>query len=129
MNRQSGLFELLAGLAGGVAAVFLGGLLGTVLSGGQGMGGLAGSVAGMLLAFPLGVGVGMGLVAHRLRNHKRPWLGLAGAILGTVLILLLAEPTGLNQNTTLLLGFAIMFCCLSAWAALSLPGMLFGRNH
>ena len=73
-------------------AALVGGLLGSIISGNQGLESVAGPVLGMLLAFPLGVGLGMGFIAYRLRHHKRPWLGVAGAIVGFLLILLLAEP-------------------------------------
>ena len=121
MKRYYWLVELLVGLITGVVAAFLGGTLGSMLSTDQGMASLASAVGGMLLAFPLGVGIGMGLVAHWLYRHKRPWLGVVGALVGIFLIMLLAEPTRLNVNPTLLLTVTVIVCCLAALIALHLP--------
>ena len=104
------LIELSAGLLGGLVFAFLGGWLGSVFNGSQGLASLAGVIGGMLLAFPLGVGSGMGFAAFRLRRHKRPYWAIVGAAGGILLIVLLAEPTGLNRNATLLVSAAIISC-------------------
>ncbi len=129
MRNQFWVIEILSGLAGGIAAALLGGLFGALLSGNQDLAGLAGAVGGMLLAFPLGVGAGLGYIAYRRHHHKRPWLGVAGAILGIFFVLLIAEPTGLTLNTVLLLIVTVIVCCLSAWAALHLPERFTRRDN
>lgn len=122
MKKWYWLIELLAGLLSGLLAALGGGLLVSLFSNNQGFGELAGFIGGMLFAFPLGVGGGMGYAAYRLRRHKRPFLAIIGAFIGILLVMLLAEPTGLNRNTTFLLFSTLLACCLSAWLALYLSG-------
>ncbi len=128
-NKRCWPVELVAGLAGGSVAAFLGGLIGSVLSANQDMGGLAGTMTGIMLAFPFGVGAGGGFSAYRQHHHKRPWLGVVGAILGISLVALIAEPTGLNRKTGLLLVVAAAACCLSARAAVHLPRKFTQSDH
>jgi len=121
MGRIHWLIELVTGLVSGLLLAFLGAVVGGALSGNRGLQSVAATLGGMFLGFPLGVGVAMGFVAYRLHCHPRPWLGIVGAIVGVALVVLLADPTGLNRNAELLLAVVVVTCLILAWAALHLP--------
>jgi hypothetical protein len=129
MNSIHWLIEILAGLVSGVVIAFLGAVVGGALSGNRGLESVAATLGGMLLGFPLGTGIAMGFVVYRLHRHPRPWLGVVGAIIGIALVVLLAEPTGLNRNTELLMSVAVITCLVSAWGALHLPRDVVDSDH
>lgn len=89
-----------AGVLGGIgygAGLLLGGLLG------GGMLDLALGVMGLILGIALGGGLAASWAARRLGLGPRSaWLWL-GAVLGVAVVMLLAEPLRLNQNSILLL--------------------------
>jgi hypothetical protein len=96
--------QLIAGISGGIA---LGLLIGWI--GGQttpepvGMDELARFLGGILLGYPLGVIGGIYLMSHFLRAEGSAALLALGTFFGLGLIMLLAEPLRLNQNTYFLL--------------------------
>jgi uncharacterized membrane protein len=71
-------------------------------SSGNGWGDIIGALVGSVLACPVGFVAGMWLVAWRLRVPHNLWRGIFGAVLGLVLVLLLAEPLRLNQDSRLM---------------------------
>jgi len=93
-----GIFGLLTG--------FLGGFIGSWLLEGDagGWGGLVGAVAGMVFGYPIGVAIGMVLVKTVIKYPGSLLLGIPAALLGAVLVMLLAEPLNLNVTPGLILG-------------------------
>jgi len=65
----------------------------------NGWGDIIGALVGSALAYPVGFVTGMWLVAWRLRLPHSLWRGIFEAVLGLVLVLLLAEPLRLNQDS------------------------------
>lgn len=85
----------------GAAGYALGALIGR-LTGGS-MADLALGVAGLMLGLMLGNGLGAAWMARRQGSGRKTWLFWllgAGAV---ILLLLVAEPLHLNQNTALML--------------------------
>jgi len=81
--------------------LLLGSWVGAKLGSGasSGWGDIIGALFGSVLAFPVGFVAGMWLVARRLRFPHSLWRGIFGAVLGLVLVLLLAEPLRLNRDS------------------------------
>ncbi|MEZ4510717.1 MAG: hypothetical protein R3C62_02490 [Chloroflexota bacterium] len=117
MNKYPWLLELLVGLLGAALVAPLGAMLGRGIAGNENMADLAGALTGLFIGLPLGIGLGMGLAARWL-GEKRPFLPLIGAFAGLILVMLLAEPTRLNQNTNLLFPVVVVASLLGAFAAL-----------
>jgi hypothetical protein len=93
---------LLAELAGGI-------IIGLLLAR---LGGLAGVILGVFVAYIVGVAAGLSIAGRLLRQRGSFWLALLGSILGGVLVVLLAEPLRLNQSTAVL-SFAVFFASLA----------------
>jgi threonine/homoserine efflux transporter RhtA len=93
--------ELVAGVVLGGCMLLLGSWVGAKLGSGasNGWGDIIGALFGSVLAFPVGFVAGMWLAAWRLRLPHSLWRGILGAALGLVLVLLLAEPLRLNQDS------------------------------
>jgi len=81
--------------------LLLGSWVGAKLGSGasSGWGDIIGALFGSVLAFPVGFVAGMWLVARRLHFPHSLWRGIFGAVLGLVLVLLLAEPLRLNRDS------------------------------
>ena len=95
------LLELVAGVVLGGCMLLLGSWVGVQLGSGasSGWGDIIGALFGSVLAFPVGFVAGMWLVAWRLHLPHSLWRGIFGAVLGLVLVLLLAEPLRLNRDS------------------------------
>jgi len=95
------LLELVAGVLLGGCMLLLGSWVGAKLGSGasSGWGDIIGALFGSVLAFPVGFVAGMWLVAWRLHFPHSLWRGILGAALGLVMVLLLAEPLRLNQDS------------------------------
>jgi integral membrane sensor domain MASE1 len=123
------LVALLAELAGGVVLGLLLARLGGLVGAWLGRGGattfadLVGAILGTFLGYIAGVALGMYGAARLLRRRGSFWLGLLGALLGGVLVALLAEPLALNR-TTAVLSFAVFFIV----PVLGLAGFNLRRN-
>lgn len=117
MKKYGWLLEIVVGLLGGVAVAPLGAMVGRGVAGNENMADLAGALIGLFIGLPLGIGLGMGLMAWWL-GEKRPFFPIIGAFVGLVVVMLLAEPTRLNQNTNLLFPVVIAVTLLGAFAAL-----------
>jgi hypothetical protein len=100
-SLRTTLLELVVGVVLGGGMLLLGSWVGAKLGSGasNGWGDIIGALVGSVLAFPAGFVAGMWLVAWRLRVPHSLWRGIFGAVLGLVLVLLLAEPLRLNQNS------------------------------
>lgn len=119
MSKYSWFLELLAGLLGAALMAPLGAMIGRAIAGTDNMADLVGALTGIFIGLPLGIGLGMGLAARWL-GEKRPFFSLIGAFAGLILVMLLAEPTRLNQNTNLLFSVVAVVSPLGAFAALRL---------
>ena len=100
-SLRATLLELVVGVVLGGCMLLLGSWVGAKLGSGasSGWGDIIGALFGSVLAFPVGFVAGMWLVARRLRFPHSLWRGIFGAVLGLVLILLLAEPLRLNRDS------------------------------
>jgi uncharacterized membrane protein len=100
-SLRATLLELVAGMVLGGCMLLLGSWVGAKLGSGasNGWGDIIGALFGSVLAFPVGFVAGMWLVAWRLRFPHSLWRGIFGAVLGLVLVLLLAEPLRLNGDS------------------------------
>jgi uncharacterized membrane protein len=100
-SLRATLLELVAGMVLGGCMLLLGSWVGAKLGSGasNGWGDIIGALFGSVLAFPVGFVAGMWLVAWRLRFPHSLWRGIFGAVLGLVLVLLLAEPLRLNRDS------------------------------
>lgn len=89
----------------GVAMAALGALLAARIMEGRttGIGDIVAVVVSMLAGFPLGVCVGMAVLRRVVRWPGNLARGIVGAFLGSVFVMLAAEPLRLNANTELLL--------------------------
>ena len=103
MNQslRATLLELVAGVVLGGCMLLLGSWAGAKLGSGasNGWGDIIGALFGSVLACPIGFVAGMWLVAWRLHLPHSLWRGIFGAVLGLVLVLLLAEPLHLNRDS------------------------------
>lgn len=99
------LMIFLGALGGAILLGLLGYILGALIGRlfGGGMADLGLGVAGLILGMMLGNGLGAAWIAKRQSSKPKSWpFWVSGA--GTVLVvLLLAEPLRLNQNTAILL--------------------------
>src|SRR3954451_13349353 len=110
---------ILTGCVAGLVLGGLGGLLGRTIGSQSttGWGDLVGAVGGAGLGYLVGVGLGVVLMGRRLLPAGSSGLAVLGSFLGGLLVLLLAEPLRLNQNTIVLQGvFVILPATLSAVA-------------
>lgn len=112
MMKRS-ILALLAGLSGGLLAVITGLLiLRTIfrlipnLS--SGWEDLIYALLAVIVLYPLGVGLAAGLVLRRTAGRGMVWKALLAAYVGEGLILLLADPLGLNLTTNLLFGLLML---------------------
>jgi threonine/homoserine efflux transporter RhtA len=116
------LLELVAGVVLGGCMLVLGSWAGAKLGSGasNGWGDIIGALFGSVLTYPVGFVAGMWLVAWRLRFPHSLWRGIFGAVLGLVLVLLLAEPLRLNRDSRII--GTLLYLVPSVVA-------LFGFNH
>lgn len=100
-SLRATLLELVVGVVLGGCMLLLGSWVGAKLGSGasSGWGDIIGALFGSVLAFPVGFVAGMWLVAWRLHFPHSLWRGIFGAVLGLVLVLLLAEPLRLNRDS------------------------------
>jgi len=100
-SLRATLLELVVGVVLGGCMLLLGSWVGAKLGSGasSGWGDIIGALFGSVLAFPVGFVAGMWLVARRLHFPHSLWRGIFGAVLGLVLVLLLAEPLRLNRDS------------------------------
>ncbi len=90
------------GIAFAIAGAFIGG---RVLGGDAvGFGALGLAIGGILIGFPLGTIVGLILLRKLFHQKGSLWLGMSGAIVGTIATAVLSEPLNLNANVNLLFG-------------------------
>jgi hypothetical protein len=98
------LLELAAGAVLGACFLAAGSWVGATLGKGasSGWGDIIGALFGSVLACPVGFICGMWLAALQLHAPHSTWKAAAGAALGIVAVLLLAEPLRLNQDSHVL---------------------------
>jgi len=90
------------GIAFAIAGAFIGGrVLG---SDAVGFGALGLAIGGILVGFPLGTIVGLILLKKLFHQQGSVWLGVLGAVVGTVATMVLSEPLNLNAHINLLFG-------------------------
>jgi hypothetical protein len=113
------LAEVGAGVVGGMLLAALAGFAGARVFAGaaDGWGDLVGAIVGAMIGYTIGASIGVYLAGRRLTGRGSYWLALAGSVLGTALVLLLAEPLRLNASPTLMQGtLAVAAPVLSALA-------------
>ena len=101
------IVESLAGILGGVLAVIIGVLTVRLLSSfnttrASGWEDLIYGLLAVIVFYPLGVGLTGGLVFRRTAGRGMIWKAVLAACAGEALVLLLAEPLGLNLTTNLM---------------------------
>ena len=101
------ILEFLAGIRLGLLCSTGAGLLGRMYGSSANWNGFFGVLGGILVGYPIGCGVGIGLVAHFVTRAAPIWLPIIVAIAGFVLVILLIAPLNLTRNTNLLI--ALMF--------------------
>jgi uncharacterized membrane protein len=121
-SLRTTLLELVVGVVLGGGMLLLGSWVGAKLgsSASDGWGDIIGALVGSALACPVGFVASMWLVARRLRVPHSLWRGIFGAVLGPVLVLLLAEPLHLNQESRVMVTFLYLVPTVAA---------LFGFNQ
>lgn len=63
----------------------------------------------VVVSYPIGAGLGAGIALRRYSRRGMIWKAVLAAVLGEVVVLLLADPLGLNLATNLMFGaIAIM---------------------
>jgi hypothetical protein len=107
------LFGLLGSITGGILAViggvlFLRLLLDLNVIRSSGWEDLVYGILAVILLYPLGVGLGGWLALRRTAGRGMWWKALLAAYVGDGLILLLADPLGLNLTTNLLGGLLFL---------------------
>jgi len=102
---KSRLMVFLAALGGAVLLGVLGYFVGTLIGPfrGGGMVDLALGVFGLIIGAMLGNGLGAAWMAKRQGSERNPWLFWVIGIGMVIVVLLLAEPLRLNQNTAIML--------------------------
>lgn len=97
----------LTGIAAGLGGAFLMSYL--LRNGFSGWGRLVGALIGIAAGYPSGV-IGGQIILSRIFHCSGSLVtGVAGAVLGAVLVILLAEPLRLNINASLMFGtFSLM---------------------
>jgi hypothetical protein len=98
------IIEVAGGALAGLACAVVAGLVSARLLGGanNGWGDLIGAVLSALLGYAVGVTIGVYAAGRRLTGRGSIWLSLLGSVLGVLLVMLAAEPLGLNTNPALL---------------------------
>lgn len=94
-------------VAGGVVGLLLGGIGGLVggwlgQGGASGWGDLVGALLGTFVGYIAGTTLGVSAAAMYVHRPGSPALALLGSLLAGILIVLLAEPLGLNQQPFIL---------------------------
>jgi len=62
----------------------------------------------VILIYPLGAGIGAGLILRRFSWRGMLWKAIVAAYGGEVLVMILAEPLRINLNTDLMLGLLVL---------------------
>jgi len=93
----------------GVVFGLIGALIGGKVLGGDsfGFGALGLALGGIIIGYPTGIIVGIVSIKKILHQRGSLLLGILGSIIGSVIIIALAEPLNLNSNSGLLFG---VFC-------------------
>ena len=93
------------GIAFAIAGAFFGGrVLGSDV---VGFGGLGLAIGGILIGFPLGTIVGLIILRKLFHQKGSLWLGMLGAIIGTISTAFLSVALNLNAHVNLLFGVFI----------------------
>jgi hypothetical protein len=104
-DYKSFIWMMLAAAFGGFVVAVPGLLIGARVGNSfGGFGDLVGAIAGMIFGYPLGVALGVLVFSRVFKFPGSPWLGALGAVLGMAVVLILAEPLNLNNNSNLMLG-------------------------
>jgi uncharacterized membrane protein len=129
-SLRTTLLELLAGAVLGGGMLLLGSRIGAKLGAGasNGWGDIIGALVGSVLAYPIGFVAGMWLVAWRLRLPHSLWRGIFGAALGLVLVLLLAEPLRLNQDSRVMVTLLYLVPSVTALLGFNQPRHALSRT-
>ncbi len=98
MTIGLGIIGIVFGLAGALIG-------GKVLGGDSvGFGALGLAIGGIIIGYPTGIIVGIVSIKKILHQRGSLLLGILGSIIGSVIIIALAEPLNLNSNSGLLFG-------------------------
>lgn len=119
-KRPAGIGYIAQALVGALCGGGLGGAIGLlgarIFAGtGDGWGDLIAAIVGAIIGYTIGVSLGVYLTGRWLNRRDRRstqrwgyWLALLGSVLGAALVLLLAEPLHLNQNTAVLQALVVI---------------------
>ncbi len=90
----------------GIVFGLIGALIGGKVLGGDsfGFGALGLALGGIIIGYPTGIIVGIVSIKKILHQRGSLLLGILGSIIGSVIIIALAEPLNLNSNSGLLFG-------------------------
>ena len=104
----------------GIVFGLIGALIGGKVLGGDsfGFGALGLALGGIIIGYPTGIIVGIVSIKKILHQRGSLLLGILGSIIGSVIIVALAEPLNLNSNPNLLFGaffLSVPFFCLGGF--------------
>ncbi len=104
----------------GIVFGLIGALIGGKVLGGDsfGFGALGLALGGIIIGYPTGIIVGIVSIKKILHQRGSLLLGILGSIIGSVIIMALAEPLNLNSNPNLLFGaffLSVPFFCLGGF--------------
>ncbi|MFN7037047.1 MAG: hypothetical protein ACK4SN_11855 [Bellilinea sp.] len=106
------LAGLIGGLLGGVIGVVAGALFTRLIllilprrSGGWED--LIYGILAVILSYPLGAGIGGGLALRRFSRRGMVWKAILAAYAGEIILMLLADPLGINLSTNLMFGLIV----------------------
>src|SRR6266540_559487 len=110
------IVEALGGALAGLACAVIAGLISARLFSGanNGWGDLFGAVLGTLIGYAVGVTLGVYAAGRRLTGRGSIWLSLLGSVLGVLLVVLAAEPLGLNTNPAVLQAAFVIVTAIAA---------------
>jgi len=130
-SLRTTFLELVVGVVLGGCILLLGSWVGAKLGSGASTrwGDIIGALFGSVLAYPVGFVAGLWLVAWQLHFPHSLWRGIFGAVLGLLVVLLLAEPLRLNRDSRVMVALLYLVPSVAAllgfnqpWHALPLAG-------
>jgi uncharacterized membrane protein len=121
-SLRTTFLELVVGVVLG-GCMLLGSWVGAKLGSGTstGWGDIIGALFGSVLAYPVGFVAGLWLVAWQLHFPHSLWRGIFGAVLGLLVVLLLAEPLRLNRDSRVMVALLYLVPSVAALLGFNQP--------
>ncbi|HEU5101819.1 MAG TPA: hypothetical protein VFU22_22515 [Roseiflexaceae bacterium] len=110
-NLPAGVRLIAQALGGALLGLVFGAIAGTLggrlFEGAEGFGNVVAAILGAIIGYTIGVSIGVYLIGRRLGVRGAYWRALLGGAIGSVLVMLAAEPLRLNNNPAVLQAFLI----------------------